>query len=281
MWQGSDRETVRGVVENHIGHPREFTAAIRRNASHRWPRPLRGSRTRRAAGPRSPREIVSSRTCCALGWTQPRIQVVVLIRAPADLVHRVLRDGHLVLDPAARIRFEVQRRNEYFDLAPGAGRSGRGAEAVTDPELVARKLAFIEGCVRDLRTLARPQRICDDLREEQFAEHTLQLAIQAALGVGLHLVSDERLVEPETSRESSRLLGRTGVVAPALAERFERMAGFRNVVVPSGTCWSSRGRSAGSEAFTAGEVEKRRGDGLVPATPWSPSGGRTARRLAG
>jgi len=32
----------------------------------------------------------------------------------------VLRDGKLVLDrePAARIRFEVRRRNEYFDLAP-------------------------------------------------------------------------------------------------------------------------------------------------------------------
>lgn len=48
------------------------------------------------------------------------VQVVALNRASADLVHRVLRDGRLVLDrdPAARIRFEVQRRNEYFDLAP-------------------------------------------------------------------------------------------------------------------------------------------------------------------
>ena len=48
------------------------------------------------------------------------VQVVALNRASADLVHRVLRDGKLILDrdPAARIRFEVQRRNEYFDLAP-------------------------------------------------------------------------------------------------------------------------------------------------------------------
>ena len=48
------------------------------------------------------------------------VQVVVLNRAPSDLVHRVLRDGRLVLDadPAARIRFEVRSRNEYFDLAP-------------------------------------------------------------------------------------------------------------------------------------------------------------------
>jgi predicted nucleotidyltransferase len=48
------------------------------------------------------------------------VQVVALNRAPADLVHRVLRDGLLVLDRdrAARIRFEVRSRNEYFDLAP-------------------------------------------------------------------------------------------------------------------------------------------------------------------
>jgi len=48
------------------------------------------------------------------------VQLVVLNRAPADLVHRVLRDGRIVLDRdrAARLRFEVAKRNEYFDLAP-------------------------------------------------------------------------------------------------------------------------------------------------------------------
>lgn len=48
------------------------------------------------------------------------VQVVALNRASADLVHRVLRDGRLVLDRdrVARICFEVRSRNEYFDLAP-------------------------------------------------------------------------------------------------------------------------------------------------------------------
>ena len=47
-------------------------------------------------------------------------QVIVLNTAPADLVHRVLRDGMLLLDrdPSARIRFEVRARNEFFDLQP-------------------------------------------------------------------------------------------------------------------------------------------------------------------
>ncbi len=48
------------------------------------------------------------------------VQVVALNRASADLVHRVLRDGRLVLDHdrSSRIRFEVRSRNQYFDTAP-------------------------------------------------------------------------------------------------------------------------------------------------------------------
>jgi predicted nucleotidyltransferase len=49
-----------------------------------------------------------------------RAQVIVLNTAPVSLVHRVLRDGVLLLDrdPNARIRFEVRTRNEFFDLQP-------------------------------------------------------------------------------------------------------------------------------------------------------------------
>jgi len=102
---------------------------------------------------------------------------------------------------------------------------------MTDPALVAKKLAFIETCVQQLRTLARPERIAEDVREERFVQHTLQLAIQAALDVGSHLVSDGRLGEPETGRDVFRLLARGGILGSELALRLEQMAGFRNVVV--------------------------------------------------
>ena len=48
------------------------------------------------------------------------VQLVVLNRANAELVHNVLMDSRLILDldPAARIDFEVARRREYFDLLP-------------------------------------------------------------------------------------------------------------------------------------------------------------------
>jgi predicted nucleotidyltransferase len=48
------------------------------------------------------------------------VDLVVLNQASPDLIHRVLRDGVLLVerDRSARIRFEVAARNEYFDVLP-------------------------------------------------------------------------------------------------------------------------------------------------------------------
>jgi predicted nucleotidyltransferase len=48
------------------------------------------------------------------------VDLVILNRAPADLIHRILRDGILLheTDPSARISFEVHARGVYFDLLP-------------------------------------------------------------------------------------------------------------------------------------------------------------------
>jgi predicted nucleotidyltransferase len=48
------------------------------------------------------------------------VDLVVLNHASPDLVHRVLRDGVLLVerDRGARIRFEVAVRNQYFDVLP-------------------------------------------------------------------------------------------------------------------------------------------------------------------
>jgi predicted nucleotidyltransferase len=49
-----------------------------------------------------------------------RVELLVLNRAPVDLVQRVLRDGILLLDRdrSLRIAFEVAARNRYWDLLP-------------------------------------------------------------------------------------------------------------------------------------------------------------------
>lgn len=102
---------------------------------------------------------------------------------------------------------------------------------MNDLDLVEKKLGFIETCVRELRELARPERLGSDVRETRFVEHTLQVAIQAAIDVAAHIVSARRLGEPETNRELFDLLRQAGMVPDELAEQLYGMAGFRNILV--------------------------------------------------
>ncbi len=102
---------------------------------------------------------------------------------------------------------------------------------MVDADLIRKKLAFIETCVAELRTIARPEPVHEDLREERFISHTLQLAIQAALDVASHIVSDERLGEPRTNRELFDLLAKGDWLSAELTETMRDMAGFRNILV--------------------------------------------------
>ena len=93
------------------------------------------------------------------------VDLVVLNRAPVDLIHRVLRDGILIHDrnPSARIRFEVKARNEYFDLLPYLRqyrRTTRGAllrltsseQQAGGPSTTGRRRSR-EGCAAELATV--------------------------------------------------------------------------------------------------------------------------------
>ena len=102
---------------------------------------------------------------------------------------------------------------------------------MTDADLIAKKLALIETYVEELRTLGKPNEIASDRLQERFIEHTLQIAIQAAIDVASHIVSDERLGEPATYRDLFELLVRHEWISDALVANLREMVGFRNVVV--------------------------------------------------
>lgn len=101
---------------------------------------------------------------------------------------------------------------------------------MTDAALVSKKLAFIETCLRELRADARPSML-HEVRELRFVEHTLQIAIQAAMDAASHIVSDERLGEPTTNRALFKVLAMHGWIPESLSQGLARMAGFRNILV--------------------------------------------------
>ena len=102
---------------------------------------------------------------------------------------------------------------------------------MTDVDLIRKRLAFIETCLRDLTELADPGRIENDIRERRFIEHTLQIAIQATLDVASHIVASERLGEPSTNQALFESLGNGGWIESSLGRELRKMAGFRNVLV--------------------------------------------------
>jgi uncharacterized protein YutE (UPF0331/DUF86 family) len=133
------------------------------------------------------------------------------------------------LDLESRISRLVGRPiSSPFLPATGAGPSPRRDRPRSPPAE-----ARLHGDVRPRapRTLARPAEIQRDVREARFVLHTPQTDIHAAIDVASHIVSDERLGEPETNRELFDRLARHGWLPAELAETIERMVGFRNIVV--------------------------------------------------
>ena len=102
---------------------------------------------------------------------------------------------------------------------------------MTDADLVRKRLAFIETCLRELAELSDSRRIEHDLRERRFVEHTLQIAIQATLDVASHIVASDRLGEPTTNQSLFQILEHAGWVTPELTSKLRGMAGLRNVLV--------------------------------------------------
>ena len=102
---------------------------------------------------------------------------------------------------------------------------------MTDADLILKRLAFIETCLRELAEFADPDRVEHDVRERRFVEHTLQVMIQASLDIAAHIVASDRLGEPTSNYSLFELLEYAGWLTPALRSELARMAGFRNVLV--------------------------------------------------
>ena len=126
---------------------------------------------------------------------------------------------------------------------------------MTEVHLVAKKLALIETHLRELREAGRPELITSDLRELRFTEHTLQIAVPAALDAASHIVSEERLGERTTNRELFDLLARHHCIDDDLAGGFGGWLGSGTsscMGTPRSIRWSSRMWSSGISGIWKG-----------------------------
>lgn len=102
-----------------------------------------------------------------------------------------------------------------------------------NPDLVRARCTEIEESVQRLEALATrslPEFLAD--RDAQdVACYRLLIAIEAALALCYHVSSRRLRTAPESYADCFAVLGGAGVVAPDLAERLQRMAKFRNLLV--------------------------------------------------
>ncbi len=101
------------------------------------------------------------------------------------------------------------------------------------PEVIRKRLQRLEAYLDVLQHLARYSEADFLASPERYgsAERFLQLAIEATLDIGTHLVADLHLGPTEASRDVPQRLSEAGVIPPDLRETWIRMIGFRNILV--------------------------------------------------
>lgn len=104
---------------------------------------------------------------------------------------------------------------------------------VVDRDVLTSLLKLLEEYLQDLRQ-------AQNLSWEEFAgskvtrryvERTFQLAIECCLDIGSHIISDERLREPEDNRDIFAVLAENGVIPGPALPQLQKMAQFRNLIV--------------------------------------------------
>ncbi|MCS7217194.1 MAG: DUF86 domain-containing protein [Candidatus Bipolaricaulota bacterium] len=101
------------------------------------------------------------------------------------------------------------------------------------PEVLRRRLEKLQEYLRILEGLAQvtEAEFLADPRIHGSAERFLQLAIEALLDLGAHVVAEMELGQVETYRDIPRTLEKAGYVPAELARRWEKIVGFRNILV--------------------------------------------------
>lgn len=105
---------------------------------------------------------------------------------------------------------------------------------MVNPELVRRRLRLLEGYLKKLKRLRVQTKMDvflsdDDLQD--IVERNLQLAIEAILDIGQHIIASSAWEPVEEYADVFTLLYQHGVLSDALFSRVRGMAGFRNLLV--------------------------------------------------
>ncbi len=106
-------------------------------------------------------------------------------------------------------------------------------EAMVDKILIERIVADLKLHVKELRdaddiTLDIYK---NDFRIRRFVERTLHIIIEACIDIAQHIISDEKMREPTSYRDTFVVLAENRILQQDDLQKFMTMASFRNLLV--------------------------------------------------
>lgn len=104
---------------------------------------------------------------------------------------------------------------------------------MVDTNLLLRRLAVIRHCVDRLkgRQHLSLKHFLEDPDAQDIVVHNLQIAVQAAVDAGAHIVTDQGWELPGSSVGTFEVLARHGVLPSELAQRLRKATQLRNLLV--------------------------------------------------
>jgi len=103
---------------------------------------------------------------------------------------------------------------------------------LVDKEIVRDKIIHLEEYINDLAEYRdlKIEKLISDKILFRYLERTLHLAVDAILNIGYHIISDERLGNPVSNKETIKILAENNIIKENL-DNYIKMAQFRNIIV--------------------------------------------------
>jgi len=103
---------------------------------------------------------------------------------------------------------------------------------LVDKEIVRDKIIHLEEYINDLAEYRdlKIEKLISDKILFRYLERTLHLAVDAILNIGYHIISDERLGNPVSNKETIKILAENNIIKENI-DNYIKMAQFRNIIV--------------------------------------------------
>ncbi len=104
---------------------------------------------------------------------------------------------------------------------------------MVEAELIRRRLRLLGEYINDLESVKSTsfEEYQDNKVLRRFIERTLQIAMEACLDIGSHIIASEGYREPRYGRDVFEILAENGWISADVRDGLVAMAGFRNVLV--------------------------------------------------